>query len=72
MAEKHGGCLCGQVRFTVTEDNPAVAICHCTHCQKVTGSAFSLNALAPRGKFSCSGPLKKFDDVGDSGKALKR
>jgi len=72
MAEKHGGCLCGQVRFSVTDDNPTVALCHCTHCQKLTGSAFSLNALSPREKFSVSGSMKSYDDVGDSGKPLKR
>lgn len=72
MSEKHGGCLCGKVRFTVTDEAPTVALCHCTHCQKLTGSAFSLNAISPLAKFSVSGPLKAFDDVGDSGKKLKR
>ncbi len=72
MAEKHGGCLCGQVRFTVTDDAPTLALCHCTHCQKTTGSAFSVNALSPSAKLRVSGPLKAFDDIGDSGKPLKR
>ena len=72
MTERHGSCLCGKSRFTLTDENPTVAICHCTHCQKSTSSAFSLNALAPREKFSVSGPLKKFDDTGDSGGAVAR
>jgi hypothetical protein len=72
MSERHGHCLCGQSIFTLNEDNPTVALCHCTHCQKVTGSAYSVNVLAPRDKFTVSGPLKKFDDVGDSGKRITR
>jgi hypothetical protein len=39
-----GGCGCGAVRFEVTEP-PATAIyCHCTRCQRRTGTAASLSA----------------------------
>ncbi|HUO53578.1 MAG TPA: GFA family protein [Rhodoblastus sp.] len=72
MSEHKGSCLCGQTRFTLTDDAPTVALCHCVHCQKSSGSAFSVNVLTPRANFSVSGPLKKFDDVGESGKPLKR
>ncbi len=49
--KRHGSCLCGKITFTLDEENPTIAVCHCTHCQKQTGSAFSLNALAPGSKF---------------------
>lgn len=36
-----GGCLCGGVRFELTEPAAAAGYCHCTRCQKRTGSAVS-------------------------------
>ena len=40
-----GGCTCGAVRYRVTEGPIFVHCCHCTWCQRETGSAFVLNAL---------------------------
>ena len=34
-----GGCLCGGVRFELTRPAEAAGYCHCTRCQKRTGSA---------------------------------
>jgi len=42
MAEIHeGGCLCGTVRYCVTGKPLRAYICHCTFCQRRTGSAFA-------------------------------
>jgi len=40
-----GGCRCGQVRFKVTAKPLITMACHCTGCQRMTSSAFSLSAL---------------------------
>ena len=42
-----GGCRCGQVRFRVTAPPLLTMACHCTGCQRMTGSAFSLSAAYP-------------------------
>jgi hypothetical protein len=43
-----GGCLCGGVRFEVTEPLVAAGYCHCTRCQRRTGTAASAQArIAP-------------------------
>ena len=43
MAETHeGGCLCGAVRYRVTGDQYVAGICHCTFCQRRTGSALGI------------------------------
>ena len=43
-----GGCLCGGVRFEVTEPPVSANYCHCTRCQRRTGTAASAQArLAP-------------------------
>ena len=40
-----GGCACGQVRYRVKTAPMFVNCCHCTQCQRLTGSAFVINAL---------------------------
>jgi hypothetical protein len=43
-----GGCLCGGVRFEVTEPLVSSSYCHCTRCQRRTGTAASPQArVAP-------------------------
>jgi hypothetical protein len=39
-----GGCLCGGVRFELTEPPRAAGYCHCTRCQRRTGTAASAQA----------------------------
>ncbi len=40
-----GGCECGAVRYRMSGDPIFVNCCHCRDCQKITGSAFALNAM---------------------------
>jgi hypothetical protein len=44
---REGGCRCGQVRFAVSLPPFLTMVCHCTGCQRMTGSAFSLSAAIP-------------------------
>ena len=39
-----GGCLCGGVRYEVTETPVKATYCHCTRCQRRTGTAASAQA----------------------------
>jgi hypothetical protein len=39
-----GGCLCGGVRFELTEAPTSAVYCHCTRCQRRTGTAASPSA----------------------------
>jgi hypothetical protein len=39
-----GGCLCRSVRFELTEQPLAAGYCHCTRCQRRTGTAASPSA----------------------------
>jgi hypothetical protein len=39
-----GGCLCGAVRFELTEPATAAGYCHCTRCQRRTGCGASAQA----------------------------
>jgi hypothetical protein len=42
---KRGGCCCGKVRFELVQKPLFVHCCHCTWCQRESGSSFALNAL---------------------------
>ena len=44
-----GGCGCGAVRFEVSEPFLSAGYCHCTRCQRRTGTASSANARAVPG-----------------------
>jgi hypothetical protein len=39
-----GGCLCGAVRFELSEPPLDAGYCHCTRCQRRTGAAASAQA----------------------------
>lgn len=47
-----GRCRCGQVQFEVASRPLITMACHCTGCQRMTASAFSLSALYPSESFT--------------------
>jgi len=47
-----GSCRCNRVRFSVSQAPVITMACHCTGCQKMTASAFSLSALIPASAFT--------------------
>jgi len=42
-----GGCLCGKIRYDITETPQLVYTRHCTACQHQMSSAFSLGVAVP-------------------------
>ncbi|WP_428426951.1 GFA family protein [Pararhizobium sp.] len=44
---QEGGCRCGQVRLKISAPPIITMACHCTGCQKMSSSAFSLSAAIP-------------------------
>ena len=47
-----GGCRCDALRFRITAPPMLTAACHCTGCQKMTGSAYSLSVTVPAEGFA--------------------
>jgi hypothetical protein len=41
-----GSCLCGGVRFEVTESFISVSQCHCTNCKKISGGVGTASGRA--------------------------
>jgi hypothetical protein len=46
-----GGCRCGEIRVRVTKPPLLTGACHCTGCQKMTASAYSLTVTVPSDGF---------------------
>jgi len=46
-----GGCLCGELRYVVKSEPLTFYACHCTDCQRRTGTAFALSMVVSRGAF---------------------
>jgi hypothetical protein len=46
-----GGCGCGMVRFEVSAPPVSAHYCHCTRCQRRSGTAASANARLQPGSF---------------------
>lgn len=40
-----GGCACGQIRYRLEQAPLVVNCCHCTSCQRETGTAFAINII---------------------------
>ena len=67
-----GGCLCGRVRYCLTASPRFTALCHCKHCQRQSGTAFSIVVGVPRGALRLEGDVMHYRDAGDSGHPVHR
>lgn len=73
MPRISGSCLCGAVKYTSAAEPVMVALCNCHHCQKQSGSAFSVNVAIPKGslQFTDEKPAV-YQDTGSSGMPVYR
>ncbi|KAL1594422.1 hypothetical protein SLS60_010182 [Paraconiothyrium brasiliense] len=66
-----GGCMCGNVRYSVEGEPAGKALCHCADCRKITGSTYSTNAIFPSDQFKLTqGTPKQHSKTADSGKTI--
>jgi hypothetical protein len=64
-----GSCSCGAVKYRLTSAPMFVHCCHCTDCQRQTGSAFVLNALIETDRVQVlQGDTRSFPQPTDSGR----
>ncbi len=40
-----GSCLCGDIGYRLGEDPLTLYVCHCTDCQRQTGTSFALSMI---------------------------
>lgn len=71
--KRTGGCLCGQVKYAF--DSDAVISghhCHCTDCQKSTGSGKATFVFVAEDKLKIDGSIKYFTVTGTDGTEVSR
>ena len=49
MTKWTGGCQCGQLRYELKNEPLGAYCCHCTQCQRQSGSAFGESLIVARG-----------------------
>jgi hypothetical protein len=64
-----GGCMCGGVRFEVSEPLLGALYCHCTRCQRRTGTGASISGQTEPGSYRtvAGEDLVRSWDPGDGG-----
>lgn len=62
-----GRCLCGDVTYQITGDLIATAVCHCDHCQRQSGGAFSVNLVVHESQLAVTGTLQTYEETGELG-----
>lgn len=67
MAKFEGGCSCGKVRYKAEAEPIFAGVCHCTACQKTTGTSFSAVVAVPAPALTLTGDVKVYDSKGDTG-----
>ena len=68
----NGQCQCGGVRYEITGEPLGFARCHCTDCQRQSGSAFGLSLYVAPEDVIWTGDLATWGDVADSGRQVVR
>lgn len=64
-----GECHCGAIAFSAEIDPGSVRICHCTDCQKLTGTAFRVTVSGnERDLHMLRGAPSIYIKTGDSGR----
>ena len=72
MSKIKGGCLCGQIRYESDAESLLTVLCHCSNCQKNSGTAYSTNVAIPKGELRVDGEPSTYIDSSDTGNAVSR
>ena len=63
-----GGCECGRVRYRIEGEPIFAHCCHCRQCQKLSGSAFAMNALIERERVRVTDGAEGLEDETGQGR----
>ena len=67
-----GGCLCGQVRFTIDVEPMGARMCWCRDCQRIASGSATVNVLFPEEAVQYTGEIGLFNMIADSVNAVQR
>ncbi|KAL0933419.1 uncharacterized protein CTRU02_212382 [Colletotrichum truncatum] len=61
-------CLCGNIKVEISGPPVAAqAVCHCSDCRKISGSAFGFNWVVSQNAVKITGEPKTFKTTANSG-----
>lgn len=67
-----GSCQCRAVRYRCEAEPASIYACHCTECQRQSGSAFGTSMLMPRSAFAFTqGAPRTWVRSSDSGRKIE-
>ncbi len=68
-----GGCFCGSIRYRTRGEPRRGLVCHCTFCQRLTGSAYVVEAIFLKEQVEITGgPIGTYEHRSDeTGRALR-
>jgi len=67
-----GGCLCGQIRFTIEAEPVGARMCWCRDCQRIASGSATVNVLFPEDAVHYTGEVSTFSMTADSGNSVER
>lgn len=70
MTSRRAECSCGQLKVTCNGEPVRVSVCHCTACQRRTGSPFGQQARWAAENVTIEGTATSYVRVGDAGMSI--
>jgi hypothetical protein len=70
--EIKGGCLCGKVRFTLSQPPIAMRLCWCRDCQYFAAGNATVNVVFRSEALKVEGELRDYESLAESGNRMHR
>lgn len=67
MTIRNAHCCCGALNVRTSGEPVRISVCHCTECQRRTGSAFGVQARFREEDVAITGASSQYARKGDSG-----
>ena len=67
-----GGCLCGSVRYEITQEPIVTRVCWCRLCQFIGAGSATVNSCFRAEAMSSRGETRDYRSVADSGNVMHR
>lgn len=71
-AKYSGQCLCGAITYSINQESVFSGNCHCTSCQKSSGSAYAPAMIFPEKAVTIHGNVTSYSRTADSGGTHQR
>ena len=68
MKTRAATCSCGQLQAICEDEPERVGLCNCTHCQRRTGSVYSVSAYFSKARVRIEGASRRFRRSSDAGR----